>query len=243
VNRRPLSAFRRLGPIGAVLAVVLVAAVLAGSVVAIYGPWPGRTGLPAAWAALFGPRVVAITVDDGPTATYTPQVLALLKSHNVTATFFVIGRLAEEATGLIRAELAQGCTIGTHTWSHPRMGGLTDALCRSEVIAGARAVERVTGQAPLYFRPPRGVLTTAEQQAASELGMRTVFWDASLDHQADKTPQEAATRVLDGLVPGDIILLHDGAGDRAKTMQALAILLDGLAARGFRVVPLDQLPL
>jgi peptidoglycan/xylan/chitin deacetylase (PgdA/CDA1 family) len=208
-----------------------------------HGLWNGRAGLPAARAALFGPRVVAITVDDGPTPAYTPQVLALLERHHAVATFFVIGKAADRFPDLVLAEVAQGSTVGDHTWSHRSMDRVSSARTGSEILLGMQAVQRITGRVPLYYRPPRGVMTPAESRAVASLGMRTILWDACLDHEADKTPAAAAARVLAHVIPGDIILLHDGAGDRDKTMKALAILLDGLQARGYKVVPLDTLPL
>jgi len=208
-----------------------------------HGAWAGRLHLATVRAALAGPRVVAITVDDGPTAAYTPRVLALLKSHGATATFFVVGKSAQQHPDLVRAALAQGCTIGVHTWSHPKMDRISDVRARAEVLRGAEAVEKITGEPPLFYRPPRGVSTPVEGQAVSDLGMHIVLWDQCLDHVGDKTPAAAAERVLERIVPGDIILLHDGAGDREKTIKALGILLDGLESTGYRVVPLGQLPL
>jgi peptidoglycan/xylan/chitin deacetylase (PgdA/CDA1 family) len=230
-------------PLLALVVVVIIMLGALGGFVAWHGLWPGRLSLAAVRASLTGPRVVAITVDDGPTRAYTPQALALLKRHHATATFFLIGMNAQRCPDLVRAEIAQGCTIGVHTWSHPKMDRIGAARVRAEVRRGLQAVERITGIHPQFYRPPRGVLTPVERQTVAALRMRTVLWDECLDHIRDRTPAAAAARVLARVRPGDIILLHDGAGHREKTMKALAILLDGLTVRGYRVVPLDQLPL
>jgi peptidoglycan/xylan/chitin deacetylase (PgdA/CDA1 family) len=232
-----------LAPLLTLSMAMLVVLAAAGGIVAWHGLWPGRLSLATVRTALVGPRVVAITVDDGPTATYTPQVLALLKHHGATATFFVIGRNALKYPELVRAEIAQGGIIGVHTWSHPKMDRISPEHARAEVLRGMQAVQQITGTHPLFYRPPRGVLTPVERQAVAADGMRTVLWDECLDHAADKSAAAAAARVMARIRPGDIILLHDGAGHRQQTMQALDILLDELRAHGYRVVPLSQLPL
>lgn len=221
--------------------VVLVAAV--GGLLLWHGAWRGRLGPATVRAAFFGPKVVAITVDDGPSRTYTPQVLALLKARHATATFFVVGQQVVLYPDLVRDELAQGHSVGTHTWSHPRMDTLTPEQSRVEVLRGASTLEAITGRRPLMFRPPRGVLSGAEQAAADSIGTRVVFWDQSLDHAADRSAREAADRVMARLMPGDIVLLHDGPGDHTRDIEALGLLLDDLAARGYHVVPIGQLSL
>jgi peptidoglycan-N-acetylglucosamine deacetylase len=241
--RRAALAFRKRALVGLSVFVLVPVVALAAMLVHHGGVWQGRTGLPAVTAAITGPRVVALTIDDGPTATYTPQVLSLLYSHHVTATFFDIGQLAAAHPDLVRAVIAQGSAVGVHTWSHPKMNDIDDAQVRAEVLQGMLAIERITHSKPTLYRPPRGVMTEVEGRVVSGAGMRTVLWDQCLDHASDPTPVAAVERVLSHLMPGDIILLHDGAGRHDKTVQALAILLDELAARGYRVVPLDELPL
>jgi peptidoglycan/xylan/chitin deacetylase (PgdA/CDA1 family) len=231
---------RRVALIAAPLVVALGAV---GVLWGMHGLWPGRLSVATVRAAFLGPKVVAITIDDGPSRTYTPSVLAVLKGHRARATFFVVGRAAEDATDLVQAEIAQGHEVGTHSLTHALMGRIDEDAARLEVYEGAAVVQRIAGRRATYFRPPRGVLTPAETQAASELGLRTVLWDQSLDHASDVSPRAAADRVLSRIMPGDIVLLHDGPGDRRRDVEALDLLLDDLAARGFRVVPLEQLPL
>lgn len=241
-GKRPRPAWRLvLGVTVATIAFVTLAA-SAGAAV-WYGAMPGRLKVATVRAALAGPRIVAITVDDGPTTSYTPTVLALLRKHRDVATFFVIGRLAQRLPGIVRQEIHQGSTVGVHTWSHPRMDRISEGAVRYQATRGMHAVEAITGRRPLYYRPPRGVLTAAESATVSRLGMHTVLWDVCLDHAADRTPEAAAARVMAHIRPDDIILLHDGGGHREKTMKALAILLRALAAGGYRVVPLARLPL
>jgi peptidoglycan/xylan/chitin deacetylase (PgdA/CDA1 family) len=193
--------------------------------------------------AFFGPKVVAITVDDGPSRSYTPRILETLRRYNATATFFVVGRQAEREPDLVRAEIAQGHQVGSHTWSHPRMDKLSKGAAAFQVAKGVEAVRSIIGTEPTLFRPPRGVMSAGAWQAVARLRLRVVLWDESLDHAADRSPRETADRVLARVLPGDIILLHDGLGHREKDVEALALVLQGLILRGFRVVPLEQLSL
>jgi peptidoglycan/xylan/chitin deacetylase (PgdA/CDA1 family) len=226
------------------LALTAVTALLVAITVALAGP-AHPTGVIRSAVVLRGvplsESLVAITVDDGPTRTYTPEVLAILKRHHAKATFFVIGRSAERAPDLVRDEVAQGCEVGSHTWSHARVDRISDAQIRAEVVRGAEALEAITGRPPLYFRPPRGFISAAIVDAAASEGMRTVLWSLSLDHRADRTPGDAAERVLGRVGPGDVILLHDGGGHRGKSVAALDILLTDLEARGYRFVTLSEL--
>lgn len=186
-------------------------------------------------------KVVALTIDDGPDPRYTPAVLTTLERRHVRATFFVIGEAAEAEPALVRREIAQGCEVGTHTWGHPHMEGLTADEARDEVRRGASAVELITGRKPRYFRPPRGVATAAAVEEAKVLGMRTVLWSVCLEHSGLRTPEAEAKRSLDLVHPGDIIVMHDGRGDRRGSVLALDLLLQGLQERGYRVVTLSEL--
>lgn len=226
------------------LALAFATALVAAGAVVLAGP--ARPANPASTAVLRGVRisrpVIAITVDDGPSVLYTREVLGILKRHHAAATFFVIGREAESHPELVREEIAAGCEVGSHTWSHPRMDWLTDAQAAMEVTRGEEALETITHRQPLYFRPPRGWLSPAMLHAAAAEGMRTVLWNVSLDHVADRTPRDAANRVLLRIGPGDVVLMHDGGGpSRAISIAALDILLTDLGRRGYRFVTLTEL--
>lgn len=185
--------------------------------------------------------VVALTIDDGPTGSYTPTVLGTLQRYRAHATFFVVGEDAVEWPGLIRRESSSGNEVAVHTWSHPQMSDLTSEQTRAQIASCARAIERLTGTRPLYARPPRGTVTQAGLDAARAEGMRTILWSVSLDNSRMRTPREKADRVLALVKPGDIILMHDGRGHREATVEALDLLLAGLRDRGYRVVSVSEL--
>jgi peptidoglycan/xylan/chitin deacetylase (PgdA/CDA1 family) len=186
-------------------------------------------------------RVVALTVDDGPSRTYTPAVLATLERHGAHATFFLVGQSALSAPDLVRAEIAQGSEVGVHTMTHPDMARLTPAETGWQIDEAKSAIEQITGAPPVFFRPPRGVRTPAANEVATRAGLRVVLWDECLDHAADVSAQAAADRVLAQVRPGDVVLVHDGLGHRERGLAALDILLTELGSRGYRVVTLSEL--
>jgi peptidoglycan-N-acetylglucosamine deacetylase len=186
-------------------------------------------------------RIVALTVDDGPTSAYTRALLEMLSRERAHATFFVVGQRVEMRPDLVRREIAAGNEVADHTWSHPHLERLDPRAAELEIARGADAVRAATGIAPAYFRPPRGDTTAGAIAAARRLGMRTVLWSVAVEHDLHGTPPQMAGYVLSMVQPGSIILVHDGGGDRHRSLQALAIVLRGLRTRGYRVVTLGEL--
>lgn len=182
-----------------------------------------------------GPPQVALTFDDGPSPTYTPQILDVLAANQIKATFFVVGSEARRRPELVRREIEAGMVIGDHSWDHPNLKGrpvpfITSQLSRTkETLAGL-------GANPAMFRPPYGSFDATTVSIASSLGMRTVIW--STDSYDWKKPGVASivSRVLSSVRPGSVILMHDGGGDRSQTVEALKMLITELKARGYTFV-------
>jgi peptidoglycan-N-acetylglucosamine deacetylase len=186
---------------------------------------------------------VVLTFDDGPWPSTTPAVLDALAQQCVKATFFLIGRNAQAAPGLTRRELAEGHTLGHHTFSHPAatMRGLNDAMAREDINKGFEADDKAAyGKAEAdpkvpFFRFP-GFADTPELVAWLESRNITIFgtdlW--ALDWQP-MTPQEELAYVLGKLEieKRGILLLHD---TRRTTVAMLPLLLTELKKRGFRIV-------
>ena len=186
------------------------------------------------------PLPVALTFDDGPWPGTTEQILTILARLHAPATFFVIGRQAEQYPALVRREAAAGMAVGTHTFSHPEhFGRLPMKGIRAEIAKGRKALERL-GVRPVGFRPPGGAASPTVLAAAERLGWRTVLWTVDpLDWQPGVTPDQIVRRVLAAARPGAIILLHDGGGDRSATVAALPDIINGLRRLGLTptVVP------
>lgn len=181
---------------------------------------------------------VALTFDDGPTE-YTGQVLDLLKEFNRKATFFLIGRQVEKYPALVQRMLAEGHTIGNHTWSHCRNTGFMNAReMAAEIRACDRAIQAVTSRSVKFYRPPFGVTNPSVKKAVQETGHCVMGWSIrSLD---TVMPDEGkiVDRILRLLRPGKVILLHDTS---QKSVNVLREVLKELEKRSLRSVPLDEL--
>jgi peptidoglycan-N-acetylglucosamine deacetylase len=184
-------------------------------------------------SAAGAPLPVALTFDDGPWPGTTEQILAILARLRAPATFYVVGRQAEQHPALVRRALAAGMAVGTHSFSHPEhFGRLPMEGIRAEITKGRKALERL-GVRPVGFRPPGGAASRTVLAAAEHLGWPTVLWTIDpLDWQPGVTPHQIVRRVLAAARPGAIVLLHDGGGDRSATVAALPDIITGLRRLG-----------
>ena len=176
--------------------------------------------LPAA-----GATAVALTVDDGPDPHWTPQVLALFARLRVQATFSLIGRQARAHPDLARRVVEEGHSICNHTMTHPlTFARRTPTEVRRQVVDAQSAIIDATSEAPRLFRAPAGVWSPTVLRTAAGNGMVPIDWnvdprDWSRPGTAHKVRQMLAMR------PGDIVLCHDGGGNRQETVQALGTVL------------------
>jgi peptidoglycan-N-acetylglucosamine deacetylase len=193
-----------------------------------------------------GEKVVALTFDDGPSP-YTAQVLDILARYQVKATFFLIGQNVERHPDLARRIVAEGHAVGNHTYSHPLWGAAeTPVHDMQELNAAETAIFRATGIAPNLFRPPHGWRSPWMVRIAHSLGYRVVTWNVAAGDWDRPQPQVIAEHVLSRLRPGAIVLLHDGLETQAdpamqNTVAALPLIIEGLQARGYRLVTVPEL--
>ncbi|MEU9579604.1 polysaccharide deacetylase family protein [Streptomyces chilikensis] len=187
-------------------------------------------------------REVALTFDDGPLRPYTGQVLDVLERYGVPATFFCCGiHVRSHADELARMR-EQGHAVGNHTWSHPFLPELTPAQLAEQIDRTAEAIaETGGGGAPGLFRPPYGARTPEVLRRLAEFDATTVLWDVAPDDWAMREADAIARDVLAEVRPGSVVLLHDGGGDRSPTVASLPPIIEGLLARGFTFVRVDQM--
>lgn len=204
---------------------------------------PNWTQLPAAAAAR---HEIALTIDDGPDPGVTPQVLELLARHGVRATFFVIGAQAERYPELCRDIVRAGHAIENHTQRHRHNFALMGVKGITQELQAAQAtLTAITGQHPLFFRAPAGFRNPFLDPVLSRLGLQLVSWSVrGFDTRVGDAGQVTA-KLLAGLRPGAILLLHDGNAARTPTgrpviLDVLPALLDAAAARQLRFVTLRQ---
>jgi peptidoglycan-N-acetylglucosamine deacetylase len=189
---------------------------------------------PTAPAAAGSAGVVYLTFDDGPTPAWTPRVLALLARYQARATFFVLGRSAAAYPELVRQEFAAGHGVGNHTWSHRRLTNLRGAQLVAEVNGTSTVIQQITGAPVRCLRPPFATVDAASAEQVRALGLRLVLWDIDTNDWLRPGTGAIAGRVLGRVRSGDVILMHDGGGDRSQTVAALEQVLATLSARGYR---------
>jgi peptidoglycan/xylan/chitin deacetylase (PgdA/CDA1 family) len=183
---------------------------------------------------------VALTFDDGPDPAETPQVLAMLRAAGARATFFVLANSAERHPDIVRAILAEGSEVGSHSVSHPDMGRMAAAAVVREASASVAAIAKITGRPVTLFRFPYFSHTSAGVAAVRGLGLTVV--EASVDPKDWANPGVAAIvrRATESVRPGDIILFHDGGG-HAQTLAALPQVMAALRQRGLQMVTVSEL--
>jgi peptidoglycan/xylan/chitin deacetylase (PgdA/CDA1 family) len=186
------------------------------------------------------PRVPAVTLtfDDGPHPEFTPQILAILQRYHVRATFFVVGKMAEQYPDLVRAERAGGHVIGNHTYHHVNLTKIPDDEIAPEWQACEDVVKAITGDTMRFCRPPGGDYDRVVILAATDLGLTTVLWTDDPGDYASPGEKTIERRVLGAIGNGGIILLHDGV---QQTIGVLPQIIEGLRRRGLRFETVDTM--
>jgi peptidoglycan-N-acetylglucosamine deacetylase len=215
----------------------------------------------------YSPNKVALTFDDGPDPEWTPKILDVLTREQAPATFFLIGIQTDKFSGLAKRIYNEGHTIGNHTFTHPDVSSISSTYMKVELNLTERLFASLIGVRTTLMRPPYAIdeePDTADQvrplEFAQDLGYITVGNRIDPNDWSDKVPagngttrrhtaEEISSYVLAHLPPcrvndlrcGNIILLHDGGGNRSETVRALPMIIDGVRARGLEVVPVYDL--
>jgi peptidoglycan-N-acetylglucosamine deacetylase len=186
-------------------------------------------------------KVVALTLDDGPDPAGTKTILDTLKSRQVPATFFLIGRDIAAHPDLAHDIATAGHEIGNHSFSHDRMIGVTPAWVADEVEATDALIRASGYPGEILFRPPNGKKLFALPHYLAEHHRTTITWDVEPDSAGTPAAATVVSDTLGQVRPGSIVLLHAMYAGREQTRQAIAPILDGLKQRGYRFVTVSQL--
>ncbi len=182
---------------------------------------------------------IAMTFDDGPSATLTPKLLDLLAAHHIKATFFVIGENVAEHSEIVERAAHEGHEIGNHSWSHPNFAKMSDEGVRRELRRTEDAIKSAIGARPTLLRPPYGSLTARQKRwIHDEFGYQIILWD--VDPLDWKRPGAAVVcnRILKETRAGSIVLSHD---IHPGTIEAMPRTFDQLEAKGFKFVTVSEL--
>nr|WP_264989563.1 polysaccharide deacetylase family protein [Lysinibacillus sp. KH24] len=186
-------------------------------------------------------KIIALTFDDGPHPQYTAAILDVLAKYDIKATFFIIGKNAEKYPSMILRSYSEGHELANHTYSHPFK--ISMAELREELRQTNEVIYSITGFSPTLFRPVGGNYTDQMINVAVEDGYKVVMWSWHQDTLDWKQPgvEKIAQKVLKGASPGDVILFHDGGGNRTQTIQALEKIIPTLQKQGYTFVTMSEL--
>ncbi|MBD2439048.1 polysaccharide deacetylase family protein [Nostoc sp. FACHB-110] len=186
-------------------------------------------------------KVIALTVDDGPWPKTTLQMLDIFKANNVKVTFFWVGSALQANPEIAKQVVAEGHAIGNHTWHH-WYKNMDAATAKKEIDRTSELIYKTTGVKTTLFRPPGGFLNNGLAAYAKSQKYSVVMWSlTSADTDPRAKPQAFVNNVLKGAKPGAIVLMHDGGGDRKRTVEALPKIIAGLKQQGYRFVTIPEL--
>lgn len=186
------------------------------------------------------PKLIALTFDDGPYPVFTPMLLDVLRQAHVPATFFLIGRDAEEWPELAHRIESDGNEVGDHTYSHPDLDLESDDAVRSEILRGRDTLWKLTHDPAVrtLFRPPHGRYTERTLQIAQSLGYSTVLWTDDGGDWRTLTAAEIERHVLAHATAPEIVLLHSG---KLATIEAMPTVIEHFERAGYRFVTVEDL--
>lgn len=189
-------------------------------------------------------KVVHLTFDDGPAGAETEAVLNVLKARRAVATFFIIGKNVSGQEPLLGRILAEGHSVGIHTFSHANTFPFySKRLMVNDIVDCKSILDRLSGRDVRLFRPPFGVVNPTIAYAVKKLGLETVGWSIrSFDtrdyRQDDKSRNLVLDRIIRQLKPGAVILLHDRLQGESVLVSRLLDLLDAAGYHYDRPLPM-----
>ena len=181
-----------------------------------------------------GRKVIALTIDDGPSPVYTPEVLRLLEQYQVTATFSMVGFEVAAHRSVAREVAAAGHMIANHTWSHVDLAVLKPVTVADQINRATSAIHTVTGRVPTLFRAPYGAWSPVVLKHCAQAGMTPLDWSVDPRDWSRPGVTSIVRNIMRNTKTGSIILEHDGGGNRSQTVAALKIVLPRLLAAGYR---------
>ncbi len=199
--------------------------------------------LPIIYRGGNGVTAVALTFDDGPSPSSTPDILRLLARHNLKATFFVIGRQAALYPELISDIIDQGHTIANHSYKHDSLLMLRSYDELQKDILTTQEILKNLGVKALLFRPPAGVTNPRLKGVLNKAGLTTVNFSCRIFDRGNKKIKGLAAKVMNRLRPGDIIMLHDTCPRQESLKQYWLTELEQLfrnMQKEYTVLPLEE---
>lgn len=198
---------------------------------------PGRTGpgQPMSYVGT-GQKVIALTIDDGPSPVYTPEVLRVLEQYGVRATFSMVGKNVSYYPSVARDVVQSGHTAINHTWNHANLTTLNKSQQIAQITRAATAIHAATGVHPRMFRAPYGVWSRQALEYCAAEHLVALNWSVDPRDWSRPGVSDIVRTIMRTTKKGSIILEHDGGGDRSQTVAALKIVIPRLIDEGYQFV-------
>lgn len=193
------------------------------------------------WNVKTKQKVVSLTFDDGPHPMFTKMILDILNKHHIKATFFIVGKKAQQQPDLIREMDKKGHEIANHTFKHPGMHNISSAQLESEIRQTDQLIFDLTGKHPSLFRPPDGVYNKRILNVVSKNKYRIIMYSVDPKDWSNTTSQKIIKTIVTKVKPGDIILLHDLGGNRSITVNSLEDIINKLNKEGYQFKTVSEL--
>jgi len=202
-------------------------------------PGPGHFATTVTFRTAAQSRLIALTIDDGPTKEWTPPMLALLRRHGAKATFFRVGERAQAAPGLVEQTAAEGHEQGNHTWAHHDLTAGSQSADQDSLKRTHELLTRLTGQPPVLCRPPYGRIDSIGLEVCSGMRYSVALWS---HHITGSHPAGGVDLILGHATPGSIVLAHDGGPEpNAALVRQLDRLVGSMTDEGYRFVTVSEL--
>ena len=182
---------------------------------------------------------ITLTFDDGPNAEITPKILEVLSKENIKATFFVIGKNAEQYPELLKEIHQQGHTVANHSYCHSNaLGFFSSAKLKEDFEKCNQLIQKIIGKVPLFFRPPFGVTNPRYANVLGRLKLISIGWTVrSMDTMAT-SKEFLLEKITSSITEGSIILLHD---TKQITLETLPLLIEHCKNKNIKIVSLPEL--
>ena len=200
---------------------------------------PGEYAAPVTFRAAPSARMVALTIDDGPTREWTPQILTILRRRDAKATFFRVGERALAAPDLVVQTAEAGHEQGNHTWAHDDLTQHDEAFDLRTLERTHEVLAKLTGRPPTLCRPPYGRIDSVGLAACASLHYTVTLWS---HHVTGSNPRDGVDIILRRASPGSIVLLHDGGSEpNARLIRQLDRMVGSMTDAGYRFVTVSEL--
>ena len=184
---------------------------------------------------LEGKMLVALTFDDGPSATTTPALLDILSQKDVPATFFMLGNMARANPNLVQRVASEWHEVASHTMYHQNLGKLPEAAVKSDISEANDVFQSILGHVPSLVRPPYGSINDAVRDSA---GAPLILWSVDTLDWKNKDTNSIISTAMSQVYDGAIILMHD---IHPTSVEAVPVLIDTLRNSGYEFVTISEL--